>query len=36
MRPIFATDGVKITNEREEPDGSVRGFVVEAALSPIS
>jgi type IV pilus assembly protein PilM len=36
MRPIFATDGVKITNEREEADGSVRGFVVEAALSPIS
>ncbi len=35
-RPVFASDGVTIESEREESDGSIRGFVVEAALAPIS
>lgn len=34
MRSVFVADGVKITSEREESDGAIRGFVVEAALAP--
>ena len=29
-------DGVRIESEREEADGSLRRFVIEAALAPIS
>lgn len=36
LRRVFVEDGVMIESEREESDGAIRGFVIEATLAPVS